>query len=158
MLNYKAWYGDWYGVWKMVPKKKESAPPNKTVSPTYCWRIIPVSKYLATMVIVSPVRIGLSSSKWPFYGLFMGMILTTYPSPGMILIPHLSLKKAPISLPHRRWCASEPRFFQASNEKWRPKVKFDFREPNQLEVGFSTQLGVGRLSGWTQPKLRRQSR
>ena len=36
-------------------------------------------KCLITMVIVSPLRIGLWNPKWPFYGLHMGVILTTYP-------------------------------------------------------------------------------
>ena len=41
--------------------------------------IISVSKWLITMVIVSPLRIGqCSPSKWHVHGLWMGVIRTTY--------------------------------------------------------------------------------
>ena len=52
------------------------------------WWINPLSKWLITIVIVSPLGSGDSPSKWPsLHGLQMGVfsILTTETSPGMIL-------------------------------------------------------------------------
>ena len=48
---------------------------------SYTWKIIPVSKWFKLITIVSPVRNGCGTpSKWPFCGLKMGVILTTYKS------------------------------------------------------------------------------
>ena len=53
------------------------------------WRIIPVSKWLITMISYRPLRIGLWDPfhSWPFVSWLIngGMILTTYdtPIPGM---------------------------------------------------------------------------
>ena len=54
---------------------------NPLIRSPFIWRIIPFRKWLLTMVIVSPLRIGLwDPFQMAIHGLYMGVILTTYKS------------------------------------------------------------------------------